>query len=88
MLSYVKVLPQKLHHELPIDPISQGIVVPSYFYSEWSLAQFRLPEDCWSVVGFGQEVNTLYVLNQKGSFYKVEFDPIKGKTVLRCLLME
>jgi len=62
MLSYVK-----------------GIVpLPSYFYSEWSLAQFRIPEDCWSVVAFGAKPNSLYVLNQKGSFYKVEFDPIKG----------
>lgn len=61
----------------------KGIVpLPSYFYSEWSLAQFRVPEDCWSVVAFGHAANTLYVLNQKGSFYKVEYDPVKGKTHL------
>ena len=60
----------------------QGIVpLPNYFQSEWSLAQFRVPEDCWSVVAFGQSPNSVYVLNQKGSFYQVEFDPVKGTTV-------
>lgn len=59
--------------------INKIVPLPNYFNSEWSLAQFRLPEDCWSVVAFADTCSsTFFILNQKGSFYKVEFDPLKG----------
>lgn len=59
--------------------IKNFVPLPNYFHSEWSLAQFRLPEDSWSSVAFANSsANTFFILNQKGSFYRVEFDPLKG----------
>eukprot|EP00210_Caulerpa_lentillifera_P007935 g7574.t1 len=59
--------------------IKNFVPLPNYFNSEWSLAQFKLTEDSWSVVAFAEDcTHTLSILNKKGSFYRVEFDPLKG----------
>lgn len=49
--------------------------LPKYFSSEWSLAQFRLPECSRSLVAFGPQANTLIVVSMEGTYYKVAFDP-------------
>lgn len=53
-------------------------VLPSYFSSEWSFAQFRLPEDMRAMVAFGKERNTVIVLCSNGSYYKCSFDELQG----------
>ncbi|CAN0897132.1 Autophagy-related protein 18a [Linum grandiflorum] len=53
-------------------------VLPKYFSSEWSVAKFRLPEGSQCLVGFGQQQNTIVVIGLNGSFYRCEFDPVKG----------
>ncbi|CAL1393439.1 unnamed protein product [Linum trigynum] len=53
-------------------------VLPKYFSSEWSVAQFRLPEGSEYLVGFGQQKNTVIIIGLNGSFYRCEFDPVKG----------
>ena len=37
-------------------------MLPSYFSSEWSLSQFRLPEHSHALVAFGKEENSVIVL--------------------------
>ncbi|GAA0182794.1 scaffold/adaptor protein [Lithospermum erythrorhizon] len=57
-------------------------VLPKYFSSEWSVAQFRLPEGFQYMVAFGpeknegSEKNAVVILGMDGSFYKCKFDPI------------
>ncbi|WVZ08081.1 hypothetical protein V8G54_021427 [Vigna mungo] len=53
-------------------------VLPKYFNSEWSVAQFRLPEGSHYIVAFGHEKNTVIILGMDGSFYKCQFDPVHG----------
>ncbi|KAH7676714.1 WD40-repeat-containing domain-containing protein [Dioscorea alata] len=53
-------------------------VLPKYFHSEWSLAQFRLPEGSHYKVAFGHRKNTIVILGMNGSFYRCEFDPVAG----------
>jgi hypothetical protein len=45
--------------------------LPKYFSSEWSLAQFKLPECTRSLVAFGPEPHTLVVVSVEGTYYKV-----------------
>lgn len=52
--------------------------LPKYFSSEWSLAQFKLPECTRSLVAFGTEPHTLVVVSMEGTYYKVAFDPSVG----------
>eukprot|EP00002_Diphylleia_rotans_P005515 TRINITY_DN1466_c0_g1_i4.p1 TRINITY_DN1466_c0_g1~~TRINITY_DN1466_c0_g1_i4.p1 ORF type:complete len:363 (-),score=77.44 TRINITY_DN1466_c0_g1_i4:567-1655(-) len=52
-------------------------VLPKYFGSEWSFAQFHGPKTR-SISAFGQEKNTLIVVCADGSYYKCSFDPAKG----------
>jgi hypothetical protein len=52
--------------------------LPKYFSSEWSLAQFKLPEFTKSLVAFGPEPNTLVVVTVEGTYYKIAFDPKEG----------
>ncbi|ACO61635.1 predicted protein [Micromonas commoda] len=52
--------------------------LPKYFSSEWSLAQFKLPDFTRSLVAFGPEPNTLIVVTVEGTYYKVGFDPKSG----------
>jgi len=51
-------------------------LLPKYFSSEWSFAQFRVP-DVRSIVAFGSEKNSIIVVSADGSFYKALFDPEK-----------
>lgn len=53
-------------------------VLPKYFSSEWSFAQFRLPEEIKSIVAFAPEKHVLYIVGSDGSFYKCTFDPVHG----------
>ncbi|XP_075509439.1 autophagy-related protein 18a [Primulina tabacum] len=53
-------------------------VLPKYFSSEWSVAQFRLPEGSLYIVAFGHQKNTVAILGLDGSFYQCKFDPATG----------
>jgi hypothetical protein len=41
-------------------------VLPKYFSSEWSVAQFRLPEGSHCIVAFGHQKNTVAILGMDG----------------------
>ncbi|KAM7521499.1 hypothetical protein LguiA_011401 [Lonicera macranthoides] len=53
-------------------------VLPKYFSSEWSVAQFRLVEGSQYIVAFGHQKNTVVILGLDGSFYRCKFDPAIG----------
>ncbi|KAI9099173.1 hypothetical protein K1719_024940 [Acacia pycnantha] len=53
-------------------------VLPKYFSSEWSVAQFRLHEGLQHIVAFGHLKNTIVILGMDGSFYRCQFDPVNG----------
>ena len=53
-------------------------VLPKYFSSEWSVAQFRLNEGSQYIVAFGHQKNTVVILGMDGSFYRCQFDPVTG----------
>ncbi|KAI5680416.1 hypothetical protein M9H77_01643 [Catharanthus roseus] len=53
-------------------------VLPKYFSSEWSVAQFHLPEGSQYIVAFGHQKNTVVILGLDGSFYRCKFDPATG----------
>ncbi|KAF2307260.1 hypothetical protein GH714_025860 [Hevea brasiliensis] len=53
-------------------------VLPKYFRSEWSVAQFRLPEGLQYFVAFGHQKNTIVIIGMDGSFYRCQFDPGSG----------
>ncbi|GMH30992.1 hypothetical protein Nepgr_032835 [Nepenthes gracilis] len=53
-------------------------MLPRYFSSEWSVAQFRLLEGSQYIVAFGHQKNTVVILSMDGSFYRCQFDPVKG----------
>ncbi|KAG0463692.1 hypothetical protein HPP92_019761 [Vanilla planifolia] len=55
-------------------------VLPKYFSSEWSFAQFRLPEVTRFIAAFGTE-NTVMIVGMDGSFYRCSFDPVVGGTM-------
>ena len=59
-----------------------GNVLPSYFNSEWSFAQFRVP-DYRSICAFGSDPYTIIVLTADGGYYKAKFDPIMGGEMLK-----
>lgn len=48
-----------------------------YFDSEFSFAQFRVP-DMKPLVSFGSEANSIIVLSDEGSYYYASFDPNNG----------
>ncbi|PKU77883.1 autophagy-related protein 18d-like [Dendrobium catenatum] len=52
-------------------------VLPKYFNSEWSFAQFRLAEVTRYFAAFGSE-NTVMIVGMDGSFYRCSFDPVLG----------
>jgi WD40 repeat protein len=52
-------------------------VLPKYFSSEWSFAQFHLPETTRYKTAFGAQ-NTVMVISMDGSFYRCSFDPVNG----------
>lgn len=51
-------------------------MLPKYFSSEWSFAQFRVP-DVRTIVAFGGEKNSIVIASADGTFYKALFDPDK-----------
>eukprot|EP00252_Welwitschia_mirabilis_P006409 TRINITY_DN1728_c0_g2_i1.p1 TRINITY_DN1728_c0_g2~~TRINITY_DN1728_c0_g2_i1.p1 ORF type:complete len:395 (+),score=37.20 TRINITY_DN1728_c0_g2_i1:175-1359(+) len=53
-------------------------VLPKYFSSQWSFAQFHLPEGMQYLVAFGHQKNTVLIVGLDGSFYRCSFDPING----------
>nr|CAD1833315.1 unnamed protein product [Ananas comosus var. bracteatus] len=61
-------------------------VLPKYFHSEWSVAQFRLHEGTQYIVAFGHQKNTVVIVGMDGSFYRCQFDPANGgeMTQLEC----
>eukprot|EP00002_Diphylleia_rotans_P040320 TRINITY_DN9529_c0_g1_i1.p1 TRINITY_DN9529_c0_g1~~TRINITY_DN9529_c0_g1_i1.p1 ORF type:complete len:351 (+),score=66.11 TRINITY_DN9529_c0_g1_i1:61-1113(+) len=52
-------------------------VLPRYFSSEWSLAQFRAPEG-YSMCAFSNEPNAFFVACANGTFYRCTFDSQQG----------
>ncbi|RHY33521.1 hypothetical protein DYB32_001595, partial [Aphanomyces invadans] len=48
-------------------------LLPKYFSSEWSFAQFKVPETR-TICAFGTDKNTILVVGADGSFYKAVFD--------------
>ncbi|GMY16861.1 autophagy-related protein 18a [Fagus crenata] len=58
-------------------------VLPKYFNSEWSVAQFRLTEGSHYIVAFGHQKNTVVILGMDGSFYRCQFDPVNGGEMLQ-----
>lgn len=57
-------------------------VLPAYFSSEWSLAQFRVP-DYRCIAAFGTDPHTIVVVCANGSYYKARFDPVRGGEMVR-----
>lgn len=53
-------------------------VLPRYFSSEWSVAQYHLQEGLKHIVAFGQRENTVVIVGADGRFYRCEFDPVMG----------
>lgn len=62
----------------PSPPQSYLPMGASYFSSERSFAQLRLPEGVRAVVGFGREPATLLVVCANGSFFRARFDAERG----------
>lgn len=50
-----------------------GNLVPSYFQSEWSFAQFRTNVS-HTLVAFGSEPNTIIIVGADGSFWKASYE--------------
>lgn len=57
-------------------------VLPAYFSSEWSLAQFRV-HDYRYIAAFGADPHVVIVVCANGSYYKARFDPAKGGEMVR-----
>ncbi|XP_021296918.1 autophagy-related protein 18c [Herrania umbratica] len=57
-------------------------VLPKYFSSEWSFAQFHLPEDTQFIAAFGSQ-NTVIVVGMDASFYRCSFDPVHGGEMIQ-----
>ncbi|XP_051121663.1 uncharacterized protein LOC127245063 [Andrographis paniculata] len=52
-------------------------VLPKYFSSEWSFAQFHLPDTTQFIAAFGSQ-NTIAIVGMDGSFYRCSYDPVNG----------
>ena len=57
-------------------------ILPRYFSSEWSFAQFRVPEGK-SICAFGSEPFTVIVISGDGQFFKANFQN-GGEAVRTC----
>jgi len=55
-------------------------LLPKYFSSEWSFAQFRVP-DARTIVAFGSDKNSIVVVSADGSFYKAMIPNEPGEMV-------
>ncbi|KAL7003085.1 Autophagy-related protein 18a [Sarracenia purpurea var. burkii] len=58
-------------------------VLPKYFSSEWSVAQFHLQEGSQYIVAFGHEKDTVVILGIDGSFYRCQFNPVTGGEMIQ-----
>ncbi|XP_042420319.1 autophagy-related protein 18a-like [Zingiber officinale] len=58
-------------------------VLPKYFHSEWSVAQFHLQENSQYVTAFGHQKNTVVILGIDGSFFRCQFDPVTGGEMMQ-----
>ncbi|MED6113244.1 Autophagy- protein 18c [Stylosanthes scabra] len=59
-------------------------VLPKYFSSEWSFAQFHLSERTKFIVAFGsQSQNSVLIVGMDGSLYRCSFDPVRGGEMLQ-----
>lgn len=57
----------------------------SYWGSEWSLAQFRVPGvGCYCICAFGADKNSVIVVCSTGEFFKYVFDPVKGGEAIQA----
>lgn len=54
------------NHFLSMDDVFHAGMLPGYFSSEWSVAQFRLPEGSEYIVGFGHQENTVVIVGMNG----------------------
>ena len=54
-----------------------SVVLPSYFQSQWSFAQLRVP-DYRSICCFGRDLNTVICLCADGTYYRAKYDPVLG----------
>ncbi|CAL0319603.1 unnamed protein product [Lupinus luteus] len=52
-------------------------ILPKYFSSESSFAQFHLPGNTQFIVAFGS-LNSVMIVGMDGSFYRCSFDPVHG----------
>ncbi|KAL7147641.1 hypothetical protein ABFS83_06G120900 [Erythranthe nasuta] len=52
-------------------------VLPKYFSSEWSFAQFHLPECTQFIASFDSQ-NSVIIAGMDGSFYRCSFDSMNG----------
>jgi hypothetical protein len=50
----------------PLGWVSVAGVLPKYFSSEWSFAQFRIPEDSRAMVAFGPQKHTVLIACANG----------------------
>ncbi|KAK1392877.1 Autophagy-related protein 18c [Heracleum sosnowskyi] len=57
-------------------------VLPKYFSSEWSFAQFHISECTHFIAAFGSQ-NTLVIVSMDGSFYRCSFDPVNGGEMIQ-----
>lgn len=57
-------------------------VLPSYFSSEWSLAQFRVP-DYRCLAAFGSDPHTVVIICANGSYYRARFNPLRGGEMIQ-----
>ncbi|XP_052732816.1 autophagy-related protein 18c isoform X3 [Vigna angularis] len=57
-------------------------LLPKYFSSEWSFAQFRLPQSTHLIVAFGSE-NDVIIVGMNGSFYRCSFDIVHGGEMMQ-----
>jgi len=53
-------------------------IVSSYFNSEWSFAQFKIPDRKAKLIFSKATGETLHVLGCDGKFYNIKFDPVTG----------
>ena len=56
----------------------QSFLPVPYFASERSFAQYKPSDECKTIVGFGQQPNSLVVVGSSGNFWRATFDPEKG----------
>jgi hypothetical protein len=58
--------------------VTMAGVLPKYFSSEWSFAQFHVPEETKAIVAFGPQKNTVIIVCANGSYYRCSYDPVHG----------